>query len=50
MSVPVGRGRERGRERIPAGSALTVQTPTQGSNPQTHEITTWAETKSQTLN
>ena len=43
------RGRERERE-SQAGSSLSVQSPTQGLNPGTVGIMTWAETKSQTLN
>ena len=47
----VGRAeRERRGRESQAGSALLEQSPTRGSNPQSHEIMTWAETVSQTLN
>ena len=53
-SVSGGRGRERKREtHKPAqapGSELSTQSPTRGLDPTHGEITTRAETKSQTLN
>ena len=43
--------REGGAEReSQAGSAVSAQSLTRGSNSQNHEIMTWAETESQTLN
>ena len=46
-----GRDRQREGDREPqAGPMVSAQSPTQGSNSQNREITTWDETKSWTLN
>ena len=48
--VQAGRGRDRGRERIPSRLHTISTEPAAGLKPMNREIVTWAETKSQTLN
>ena len=44
------RGRERGRERIPSRVSAVSAEPDKGLELRNHEIVTWDETKSWTLN
>ena len=45
-----GRGRERGRERIPSRLCIVSEESNSGLKPTNHKIMTWAEIKSQILN